>query len=121
METSVATENTRSFLVIVRAISAARLHEHEQMMIRRFPSPLGPVDLTFRTYYAHEGFESTVPRELWIEVKGCAPSLEVALGFFPSVAINLVPLDFIRIKLFVRIGIMRVRAFQRFSCGFRAF
>ncbi len=34
------------------------------------PTEVGAIDVAFRTRFADEGYESPVPREMWIDVRG---------------------------------------------------
>ena len=54
-------EKGRGFVVVMQALSAARLPEGERVTMHQFPSPLGAVEVTFRTRYGKEGFEAAVP------------------------------------------------------------
>ena len=81
----------RTFVVVLRATSAARFLEDEQLELRQIPGSTGPVDVIFRTRYANEGLESPVPRELWIEVRGKGPSLNEAVTALAGMAASLLP------------------------------
>ena len=54
------------------------------------PTPYGHVKLLFRTKYVNEGYEALVPRRLWIDAQGPAPSLESAIETFGNMARTLV-------------------------------
>lgn len=71
------------------------LPEEDPMRILGFPTPVGSVDITFRTRFAEEGYESPVPREMWIDVRGTSdmPLTDVVsaygnagAGFLPAIA-----------------------------------
>src|SRR4051812_5783821 len=84
----------RTFVVVLRATSAARFLEHECLEFRDLQthtSQTGPLTVSFRTIYAQEGYDSPVPRQLWIEVRGRGPSLNEAISVFAGVAASLVP------------------------------
>lgn len=81
----------REFVVVPRASSGARFKHDEQWQVNGFPSEHGLVTVTFRTRYAEEGFEAAVPRELYAEVRGPAPSLDDAISPFTFSARLLVP------------------------------
>ncbi len=72
----------RTFVVVLRATSAARFLEDDQLVVPQIAEPNGLVDVIFRTRYANEGFESEVPRELWIEVQGGGASLNEAVTLY---------------------------------------
>ena len=46
------------------------------LVLLNFPTDHGPLDLIFRTRYDEREFEVAIPRELWVEARGEAPSLE---------------------------------------------
>lgn len=75
--------NARSFVVVLGAESAARFNENEGLEIP-CSSPLGPLSVRLRTNYAHEGYESRVPRGLLIEANGTASSIDEAIKLFAS-------------------------------------
>jgi hypothetical protein len=81
----------RRFVVVLRAQSAAMLRESEVIDLQQCPSSLGPINIRIRTRYVDEGFESSVPRHLWIEAEGNADTLDGALGAFASVANSILP------------------------------
>ena len=39
------------------------------------PTEVGTIDVTFRTRFADEGYESPVPREMWIDVSAARATL----------------------------------------------
>ena len=54
-----------SYVVVLSAESSARFFEGGvyPMVVRNFPSAVGPATVTYRTRYADEGYAATVPRE----------------------------------------------------------
>ncbi len=78
------------FLVVGRAASALYFPIDVHFLVRDFPSPFGRVDVLFQTRRtAVTGMEQPLPRGLWVEVRGHAPSLTDALTAFPQIAQNL--------------------------------
>jgi hypothetical protein len=76
-----------NYIVVLRASSAAKFHpEQPSLKAQAFPTPVGPVDMTFQTRYADEGFNVTIPRELWVDARGPAPSLDDAIKAFWNAA-----------------------------------
>lgn len=82
----------RSFVVVLGARAAARLREHEQLELLGNPNMPGSVHLAFRTRYSDEGFEATVPREMWIEARGPGWSLNEATDRLPQSATSALPI-----------------------------
>lgn len=81
----------RHLVVVTRAASGVRVREGEQLQVPA-QSVVGPAVVTFRTRYADEGFESPIPRELWVEIRGEADcSLDEAINAYWSIANGLVP------------------------------
>ncbi|MCW2899246.1 MAG: hypothetical protein JWO67_1511 [Streptosporangiaceae bacterium] len=76
------------YVVVVRARSSARFLPGQGQEVLLGPGPQVPTQLRIRlqTRWADEGFTSQVPRELVIEVRGEAPSLDAAVSHFPQVA-----------------------------------
>jgi hypothetical protein len=83
---------SRTFVVVIRAHSAARLREGESIRIEKVRTLAGIVSVTFRTHFAGQGLESNVPRELWVEIRGGAGSLEEALTAYSVAAGTLLPI-----------------------------
>lgn len=74
------------FLVVLCCRSAVRFREDESFTIRyNYPSG-DSVFMAFKTHWADEGYEASVPRELWVEVRGTSESLESAIATFRSAA-----------------------------------
>lgn len=79
-----------NFLVVGRAASALYFPIDDCFLVRAFPSPFGRVDVLFQTRRSTtNGVEQPLPRGLWVEVCGHAPSLMDALTAFPQIAQNL--------------------------------
>ena len=76
-----------NYVVVLRASSAAKFHpEQPALRAQAVPTPVGPVNKAFHTRYADEEFHVTVPRELWVDVRGPAPSLDEAMEAFWNAA-----------------------------------
>jgi hypothetical protein len=60
-----------NFIVVLGADSDARFPAGaETLKVANFPTRLGRVDITYLTRHSDEGYESPVPREMWIDVRG---------------------------------------------------
>src|SRR4051812_5165512 len=66
--------------------------EDPPMQMLQVPTPLGPIDVTFRTRFEDEGYESPVPREMWIDVRGSAEAeLPGVIAAYANGAAGLLP------------------------------
>jgi hypothetical protein len=88
---------TRQVVVVMSARADALWRDTDPpLVISDFPTSVGPVTISYRTAFFDEGFESTVPREMWIEAAGGESTttfVEVitaytnaAAGFIPVIA-----------------------------------
>jgi len=73
------------YVVVIRAGSRLRFAPDEHLRLNVNISGNDTV-LTFQTRYVDEGFETPVPRELWIDARGLAPSLDEAVTAFTNAA-----------------------------------
>jgi hypothetical protein len=81
----------RQFVVVTRAASGARFTEGEGLEVAA-RTAVGPVLVRLRTRYSDEGFESPIPRELWVEIRGEAEcSLDEAINVYWSTANGILP------------------------------
>ena len=80
-----------TYVVVLRGSSATRFKPDGRLAIAEFLSATGPVAVIFRTPYRDEGLSVPVPRELWADVRGPAPSLDLATEAFASGARMLTP------------------------------
>jgi len=73
-------------MVVLRAPSSARFkpEEGQEISLSNLPGIAGTVRLRLRTRWVDEGFEALIPRELWIEALGPAPSLDEAVTKFSA-------------------------------------
>lgn len=81
----VAEPMNKEYVVVIRAGDRLRLAPNEELRID-FKAKEQVIALTFRTRYMDEGFDTAVPRELWIDVRGQAPSLNDAATQFTNLA-----------------------------------
>jgi len=82
-----------SYVVVLRGPSDAAFNpDGPPLVVTTFPSREGPVDLIYRLYVQDEGFSVPVPRGLWVDVRGNAPSLPAAQEAFAMAARALVPI-----------------------------
>ena len=79
-------------VVVLRADAAIRFPEGQGLAVKAFATASGPADFVFRTRYVAEGFDCDIPRELWVEVRGTAASLNSAIGSYWNAANNLLPI-----------------------------
>ncbi len=79
------------YVAALKSASAARFLRDQELKINNFGVGTLRVDLIFRTRYVDEGFESTVPRELWVDVRGEADSLREAIDAFWPAANAVIP------------------------------
>ena len=81
----------RRYVVVTRALSGARIKDGEQLQIST-TTPIGLALITYRTRFSDEGFDSPIPRELWVEAVGESDcSLEEAINAYWSAANALLP------------------------------
>ena len=81
----------RRSVVVMRARSAARLEDGQEIRIP-ITSDVGNVLLIVRTRYSDEGFESSIPRELWVEAQGETDrSLNDAINAYWATANGVIP------------------------------
>lgn len=73
----------RRFAVVLLAGSSARMFPEQDFVAEGFETPVGPVVIRIGTRHTDEGFEAPVPRELLVEIKGEAPTLDDAVVHFP--------------------------------------
>lgn len=79
------------YVVVLRSPSAARFLRNSQLPIN-FNAGGTLIDLIFRTRYVNEGFEAPVPRDLWVDARGEADSLDQAINLFSGAANSLIPI-----------------------------
>jgi hypothetical protein len=76
----------RTYVVVLRARSSARFLPEEGFSVsfNDVPGCAEPVRFGLRTRWVDEGYAAPLPRELWIEARGPAPSLDHAVAVFGS-------------------------------------
>lgn len=71
------------YVVVLRGPSGVRIAlDKPTLTIRKLPCKTGQVDLVIRTYLSEEGFEVPLPRGIWVDARGEAPSLDEAISSF---------------------------------------
>lgn len=75
----------KEYIVVARAGSRLRFEPREQLEVTATIDGNNCI-FKFQTLYVDEGFETPIPRELWIEARGPAPSLKFAAESFMNVA-----------------------------------
>lgn len=73
------------YIVVIRGGSRLRFEPDEHLKVK-MSGEGRDVHLTFMTQYVDEGFETQVPRELWIDARGPATSLDAAATEFTNMA-----------------------------------
>jgi hypothetical protein len=71
-----------SYVVVYRAPAALRFTEDGYFKFHGVATRSGKVELIIGTRYDDYGFESRIPRELWIDARGTAPTLNEAINDF---------------------------------------
>lgn len=70
-EVTVAGDAATLWVAVLSAESVARFEDEPiPMQVRQFSTPLGSIDVVFRTRWSDEGYESPIPREMWIDARG---------------------------------------------------
>lgn len=82
-ETDEVTFN-REFRVVMRGPSAVIFRPGKNLLFEKFPTEFGPVNIGYASRWLKRAEAVTVPGHLWIEVRGCAPDLERAIGPFAN-------------------------------------
>jgi hypothetical protein len=80
------------FLVVMRGPSAAMFKPDEQLFVQEAISDIGPVRITYTTRYVSRSPDVTLPGQLWIEVRGNAPTLAEALEPFSNAGLFVLPI-----------------------------
>lgn len=84
-----------NYVVALAAESDARFREEPvPFRVEGLGTPVGTVELTFRTRYADEGLEAAVPREMWIDARGRAEepvSLPDVITAYANAAAGILP------------------------------
>jgi hypothetical protein len=81
------------YVIVLGAESDARFGEGESLLIGDVRTEAGQTQMAFQTRYADEGHESTVPREMWVEVRGSSDrDLPEVIGVYANAAAGLLPL-----------------------------
>ena len=83
MNTENTNDQNNNYVVVIRAGSRLRFASDEQLSISLDG---GSTLMTFQTRYIDEGFETHVPRDMWIDVRGSANSIKEAVTAFTNSA-----------------------------------
>jgi hypothetical protein len=78
VDSGVAVDGTREFIVVMRGSSAGVFPEHSDpaLNIERYPTPSGPVTMRYRTRYPDRGDGVKVPGQMWVEIRGRGTRLD---------------------------------------------
>jgi hypothetical protein len=82
----------REYVVAFRAPSSVRFSEDGHWRLTSVKTANGTVALTFRTRYDDVGLDAKIPRELWIDARGTAPSMNQAINEFGRVVSLFLPM-----------------------------
>ena len=85
-------EKLDSYVVVLRASSAARFTDDGWLSILNQRTNYGSVNLVFRTRYDDSSLDAKIPRELWIDARGPAPSIDSAIEAFAGAASFFLPM-----------------------------
>ena len=86
MAVSEQVSNLPIYHVVFKARSAARFRRETEQIWFNVGLEQGPVQMRVRTRFTDEGHEAAVPRELFIEMRGPAVGMNVAIDTFGPVA-----------------------------------
>jgi hypothetical protein len=86
------TNGEKRFTVVLRGAAALVFWENERLRIEKFPTAVGPVDLTYATRWLNRGENVRIPGHLWIEIVGSGESLEKVLVPYANAGIAALPL-----------------------------
>lgn len=85
LSTSLAGDVQREYVVVMRAPAGFYIGHNDPLDTMRFPSQLGPVEITFGTARTRlDGFENPVRAGLWADARGNAPTLSEAVEVFAN-------------------------------------
>jgi len=78
------------YLVVSRAQSGVRLGKDDPLLLRNYPTDVGPCDILIKTRLVpSKGFSKPLPMGLMAETRGMAPSIDAALQNFSKAAQSL--------------------------------
>jgi hypothetical protein len=75
----------------MRGAAALVFRENENLRMQKFPTAVGPVDLTYATRWLDRKENVRIPGHLWIEVVGSGDALEDVLVPYANAGIALLP------------------------------
>lgn len=79
------------YVVVMRAPSGVRFRREESVLVMSRIEEWGPITLRFATRYHDRGVGATLPGDLWVEIRGPAPSLREAARVFATTALYMTP------------------------------
>lgn len=82
METCASGGQNRCVVVFRAATGVRFAADTPTLAAQGVPTAVGPVELIFRSYAVDAGFEVPIPRGLWIDARGPAPSLTEAINAY---------------------------------------
>lgn len=86
-----STSIIRDYVVVFRAPAALRFEEDGHLIVRHLRTATGSVAVTFRTRYDQDSsLDIRIPRELWIDARGQAASINDAINEFGMAASRLI-------------------------------
>ena len=91
MDTQLNSKGNRRFTVVLRGPTAVVFWENENLRIEKFPTAVGPVDITYTTRWISRGDKVRIPGQLWIEIVGSGDTLENVLVPYANAGIAALP------------------------------
>ena len=96
MMTNDETMKSREYTVVMRGPSAVVFWQNENLLVEKFPSEAGPVNVLYTSRWIKRSETVIVPGHLWIDIRGQGNSLEkllvpyanAGLAFLPVLALS---------------------------------
>ena len=80
-------QNKSKYVVVIRGPSGVHFLPDQRLPVNNFPRKTGNVDLIFRTRYVKfKEHKVAIPMGFWVDVRGPAPSLKLAIEVFTNAA-----------------------------------
>jgi len=81
----------KRFTAVMRGPAAVVFWENENLRIEKFPTAVGPVDITYATRWISKGGKVRIPGQLCIEIVGSGDTLESVLVPYANAGIAALP------------------------------
>lgn len=89
--TNEETAKKRELTVVMRGPSAVVFRQNENLLVEKFPSKAGPVNILYTSRWIKRSETVTVPGHLWIEIRGQSNNLEESLVPYANAGLALLP------------------------------